>query len=144
METVIYEGIPNYAKEVRQKVFVDEQGFHNEFDEIDETATHIVMFGEDKIPIATCRIFWDTVMNTYILGRLAVIKEYRGKNIGSAIVKEAEEYIQKNGGESIALHAQCRVTSFYQNLGFTEFGDMDDDEGCPHIWMKKSLSRLEI
>ena len=30
METVIYKGIPNYAKEVRQKVFVDEQGFHNE------------------------------------------------------------------------------------------------------------------
>ena len=30
METVIYEGIPNYAKEVRQRVFVDEQGFHNE------------------------------------------------------------------------------------------------------------------
>ena len=57
METVIYEGIPNYAKEVRQKVFVDEQGFHNEFDDIDETATHIVMFDEDKIPIATCRIF---------------------------------------------------------------------------------------
>ncbi len=137
METVIYEGISNYAKEVRQKVFVDEQGFHNEFDGIDETATHIVMFDEDKIPIATCRIFWDTVMNTHILGRLAVIKEYRSKNIGSIIVKEAEKYIQKDGGKCIALHAQCRATAFYQKLGFTEFGDIDDVEGCPHIWMKK-------
>lgn len=112
METVIYKGIPNHAKEVRQKVFVDEQGFHNKFDDIDETATHIVMFNEDKIPIATCRIFWDAVMNTYILGRLAVIKEYRGKNIGSVIVKEAEKYIQKNGGKCMALHAQCRITAF--------------------------------
>lgn len=111
METVIYEGIPNYAKEVRQKVFVDEQGFHNEFDDIDETATHIVMFDEDKIPIATCRIFWDTVMNTYILGRLAVIKQYRGKSIGSVIVKEAEKYIQKRGGKCLALYAQCRITA---------------------------------
>lgn len=139
METVIYEGIPNYAKEVRQKVFVDEQGFHNEFDDIDETATHIVMFDGDKIPIATCRIFWDTVMNTYILGRLAVIKEYRGKSIGSVIVKEAEKYIQKKGGRCLALHAQCRITAFYQTLGFTEFSDIDDDEGCPHIWMKKAF-----
>ncbi len=139
METVIYKGIPDYAKEVRQKVFVDEQGFHNEFDDIDETAAHIVMFDEDKIPIATCRIFWDTVMNTYILGRLAVIKEYRGKSIGSVIVKEAEKYIQKRGGKCLALHAQCRITAFYQTLGFTEFSDIDDDEGCPHIWMKKSL-----
>ncbi|MCM1258528.1 MAG: hypothetical protein NC307_11825 [Roseburia sp.] len=33
MKTVIYEGIPNYAKEARQKVFIDEQGFHNEVDD---------------------------------------------------------------------------------------------------------------
>ena len=139
METVIYEGIPNYAKVIRQKVFVDEQGFHSEFDDIDETATHIVVFDEDKIPIATCRIFWDTVMNTYILGRLAVIKEYRGKNIGSAIVKEAEKYVEKNGGKCLALHAQCRSSAFYLKLGFSEFGDIDEVEGCPHIWMKKDL-----
>lgn len=139
LETVIYESIPDQAKEVRQKVFVDEQGFHNEFDDIDETATHIVMFDADKIPIATCRIYWNTIMNTHILGRLAVIKKYRGKHIGSDIVKEAEKYIKNNGGKCIALHAQCRVTAFYQNLGFTEFGDIDDEEGCPHIWMKKNL-----
>lgn len=137
MKTVIYEGISTPAKEIRQKVFVDEQGFRNEFDEIDKTATHIVMFVEDNIPAATCRVFWDTKMNMYILGRLAVIKEYRGKNMGSVMLKEAEKYIQKNGGECIALHAQCRVTAFYKKLGFIEFGDIDDDEGCPHIWMKK-------
>ena len=37
-------------------------------------------------------------MNAYVLGRLAVIKEYRGKNLGSVIVKEAEQYIKKIGG----------------------------------------------
>lgn len=89
------------------------------------------------IPVATCRVFWNTKMSMYILGRLAVIKEYRGKNLGSVMLKEAEKYIQKNGGECIALHAQCRVTAFYKKLGFIEFGDIDDDEGCPHIWMKK-------
>lgn len=97
------------------------------------------MFAEDKTPVATCRIFWDTVMNTHILGRLAVIKEYRGRTIGSVIVREAEKYIQKNGGKSIVLHAQCRLTAFYQKLGFAEFGDIGDDEGCPHIWMKKAF-----
>ncbi|MDE6747906.1 MAG: GNAT family N-acetyltransferase [Lachnospiraceae bacterium] len=139
METVIYDGIPDYAKKIRQKVFVDEQGFNDEFDYIDETVAHIVMFDENKKPIGTCRIFWDAEMNTYILGRLAVIKEYRGKNIGSDIVKEAEKYVEKNGGQSIALHAQCRASAFYQKSGFTEFGDIDDVEGCPHIWMKKNL-----
>ena len=137
MKTVIYESIPDASKEVRQKVFVNEQGFHNEFDTMDEVAAHVVVFDEDTRPIATCRIFWDTGMKLYILGRLAVIKEYRGKNIGSVMVKKAEQYVHKNGGNSIALHAQCRVSAFYQKLGFTEFGDIEEDEGCPHIWMKK-------
>ncbi|MDE7359128.1 MAG: GNAT family N-acetyltransferase [Lachnospiraceae bacterium] len=139
METVIYEGAPEYAREVRQKVFVEEQGFQDEFDDIDETAAHIVMFDGDKKPIATCRIFWDTGMHTYIIGRLAVIREYRGKNIGSAIVQEAEKYIRDNGGKDIALHAQCRAAAFYQKSGFTEFGDIEDVEGCPHVWMKKNF-----
>lgn len=137
MKTVIYEGISDYAKEIRQKVFVNEQGFRNEFDDIDKTAAHIVMFVGDKIPVAACRVFWDTKMNMYIIGRLAVIKEYRSKNIGSVMLKEAEKYIQKNGGKCAALHAQCRITAFYQKSGYIEFGDIDDDEGCPHIWMKK-------
>ena len=54
--------------------------------------------------------------------------------------KKQEKYITENGvGKCLALHAQCRITAFYQTLGFTEFSDIDDDEGCPHIWMKKSL-----
>lgn len=137
METVIYEGIPDYAKEIRKKVFVDEQGFHDEYDDIDDTAAHIVMFDENKMPVGTCRIFWDSEMNTYVLGRLAVIKEYRGKKIGSDIVKEAEKYVEKNGGKCLALHAQYRTSAFYKKLGFAEFGDIDEVEGCPHIWMKK-------
>lgn len=138
METAIYVGLPNYAKEIRQKVFIDEQGFKNEFDEIDDTAAHIVLF-DNKVPVATCRIFWDTKMNSYILGRLAVVKEYRGKNIGSAIVREAEQYVKKIGGKCIALHAQCSAVNFYKKLGFIEFGDIENDEWCPHIWMKKCI-----
>lgn len=138
METVIYEGIPNYAKEIRQEVFINEQGFKNEFDAIDDIATHIVLFNK-KVPIATCRIFWNTEINSYILGRLAVVKEYRGKNIGSVIVREAEQYVKKIGGKCIALHAQCRVSNFYKKLGFIEFGDIENEEWCPHIWMKKCL-----
>jgi len=38
----------NYLSEdvirIRQTVFMEEQGFQNEFDEVDKTATHIVMY----------------------------------------------------------------------------------------------------
>lgn len=139
MKISVYESFPEYAKEIRKAVFIEEQGFQNEFDEIDNEAAHVVLFDEEEVPVATCRVFWNTMMNSYTLGRLAVIKKYRGKNIGSVMVNEVEKYVQKKGGKNIILHAQCRVVKFYKKLGFTEFGDVENDEGCPHVWMRKSI-----
>lgn len=136
MKITVYESLPDSARAVRQAVFMDEQGFCNEFDSVDDVAAHIVMFDGD-LPVATCRVFWDDEMNSYVLGRLAVVQERRGKNLGSQVVRAAEEYVRQAGGSSLALHAQCRVTEFYKALGFREFGEVGDDEGCPHIWMKK-------
>lgn len=137
MKIIVYEGIPDCAKAIRQKVFIDEQGFCNEFDDIDQIAMHLVMFSDEERPIATCRIFWDDTMKMYILGRLAVLQEYRGKRIGSMMVQEGERIIQNKGGRRMALHAQCKAKAFYHKIGFIEFGSIDTDEGCPHIWMKK-------
>lgn len=139
MKISIYENFPDEAKQIRKEVFTNEQGFQNEFDEIDEVAAHILLFDEDGLPLATCRVFWDADMNSYTLGRLAVIKKYRGKNIGSVLVREAEKYVQEKGGKELVLHAQCRVEQFYEKLGFVKFGRIENDEGCPHIWMKKSI-----
>lgn len=57
MKISIYECFPDHAKEIREAVFVREQGFLHEFDKTDDIAIHIVMFDEDKIPAATCRVF---------------------------------------------------------------------------------------
>lgn len=139
MKAAIYKNIPDCAREIRQKVFIEEQGFQEEFDEIDHTATHIVIFDQNETPVATCRVFWNAEMESYILGRLAVVKECRGKNIGSMAVREAERYVRETGGKSIALHAQCRASAFYQKMGYAEYGDIGDEEGCPHVWMRKSF-----
>jgi len=139
MRVEIFEAIPKQAMEIRKKVFVEEQGFQNEFDEMDLLATHFVALDDSDTPIATGRVFKGQENGTYILGRLAVLKESRGKNIGSLIVEKAEEYVKKIGGEQIQLHAQCRVVGFYNKLGFSSFGAMEEEEGCPHIWMRKML-----
>lgn len=77
----IYEHLPKEAQKIRKTVFIKEQGFHNEFDEIDSYAKHLVLYDE-KVPIATCRFFSRESCEDYFIGRIAVIKEYRGKNIG--------------------------------------------------------------
>lgn len=139
MKTAVFEKLPDDAKAIRVAVFMNEQGFKEEFDETDNDAVHLVLYSEDETPIATCRLFPNKEMNAYTLGRLAVIKEYRGKGIGSVMVGEAEKYIKSKGGKGIVLHAQCRAVQFYKKSGFTEFGEIGDEEGCPHIWMKKAF-----
>ncbi|MDE6105259.1 MAG: GNAT family N-acetyltransferase [Clostridia bacterium] len=136
MRLKVFLSLPDCAREIRKKVFTAEQGFTQEFDDIDETAVHLVMFDGD-VPAATCRIFKGSEQRLYVLGRLAVVKEYRGKQLGLALIKEAESYVKENGGKGIVLLAQQRVKDFYKKAGFEEFGETEYDEGCPHIRMRK-------
>ena len=66
MKISVYNNFPNCAKAIREAVFINEQEFQQEFDEIDNTATHFVLF-DDKIPIATCRVFILEYSNNYNL-----------------------------------------------------------------------------
>ena len=56
-EIRVYEELPEAAVQIRTTVFMEEQGFVNEMDEIDSIATHFVMY-EGENPVATCRVFW--------------------------------------------------------------------------------------
>lgn len=139
MTVKVFSSLPVAARKIREQVFIKEQGFIVEFDDKDDIAVHLVVFDDSDTPIATCRIFQDRSQSIYVIGRVAVVKEYRGKRIGLMLLNEAEKYIKENGGECIVLHAQQRSTAFYNKAGYTEFGDVEYDEGCPHVCMKKAL-----
>ncbi|MDO4501302.1 MAG: GNAT family N-acetyltransferase, partial [Erysipelotrichaceae bacterium] len=97
MVTKTYNFLTEDAKKIREKVFMEEQGFKNEFDEIDDKALHIVVY-DKMMPIATCRVVESEEANTYIMGRLAVIKEYRGKHIGKGMLLKAEVMAANHNG----------------------------------------------
>ena len=136
-----YDYLPQDAVFIRTEVFVKEQGFNDEFDEKDNNSIHIVAY-EDKMPIAVCRVFKDDDKQSYIIGRIAVIKEKRDKHIGAKILSAAEECIKANGGDCSMLSAQVRVRDFYSKQGYVAEGDVYLDEGCPHITMKKNFAKL--
>ena len=133
-----FRGCPSEAMWVRKTVFVEEQGFRDEFDLTDDIADHFVML-DVEAPIGTCRVFPDEKSGGYILGRLAVLAQYRGMGLGSDLVSHAESYLREIGAKELRLHAQCRAVSFYNKLGYIEFGEVEYEENCPHIWMKKLL-----
>lgn len=61
----IAKGLANNAdaRLIRQQVFVEEQGFVNEFDDIDHEAYHAVIY-TGGYPIATGRLFDEMVKRT--------------------------------------------------------------------------------
>ncbi len=130
--------LPPEVRQIRVDVFMDEQGFVDEFDDIDDIATHFILW-DDATPVATCRVFTKDDPTTYFFGRLAVIKPYRGQGFGGMMIKYAETVAKQHGARRMILHAQCRAQAFYQKQGFTPFGEQDDEEGCPHIWMEKTI-----
>lgn len=95
-----YNVLPDEAVLIRTEVFVKEQGFTREFDDIDNYAVHLVAF-ENGRATAACRFYWDKERSSYIVGRIAVLKSYRGRNIGSAILREAEKKIKELGGMQV-------------------------------------------
>jgi len=140
MEIRIFEKLPVYAVDIRMSVFVKEQKFSKdlELDENESIATHIVGF-VDGNSAATARFFFDNNRNAYLISRIAVRKEYRGKGLGAEIVTAAENEIVKEGGKVAVIHAQLRVKGFYESLGYTSYGGIVLEEGVEHIMMKKVL-----
>ena len=133
-----YDTLPDESVFVRTAVFVEEQGFKEEFDDIDDISTHIVAFDSDK-PVGNVRFFFDRNKGKYIIGRLAVLKNYRSLGVGAMLIKEAERLAKEKGASEICLHSQVQAKQFYIKQGYTEFGEQDFDEDCPHQWMKKNL-----
>lgn len=128
--------LPAEAKHIREEVFVREQGFAEEFDKTDENAVHILLFfGQNAI--GTCRLFQSG--GEWYIGRVALLKDFRGKGCGQILLSAAEREIKKRGGTHCVLHAQVRAADFYARCGYAPCGAPFDEEGCPHILMRKTL-----
>lgn len=138
MKIKIFEGLSDEARYIRETVFVKEQGFVDEYDEKDAIAKHFVMFDGEKA-VATCRIFETDKPGVYMFGRMAVLKEMRGKNLGRKMMDEVKKYVAENDGKGIVLHAQLHAKGFYEKNGFSAYGEIECEQNCPHIWMKKEL-----
>lgn len=127
------------CKKIREEVFIKEQKFENEFDEIDETAYHLVLF-QNNLPVATGRMYPSTEDSaTYILGRIAVLKEYRKCHLGKEVLTILENKAKNLGAEKTVLSAQMQAKGFYEKNGYKKFGEVYYDEYCPHIHMEKIL-----
>ena len=122
------------VKAIRTCVFTNEQGADadNEFDEYDKTSLFAVLYEGDK-PVGTARIA-ETAAGIKI-GRIAILKECRGKGYGADIVKAVTDRAFDMGADKVLVDAQNYAVPFYEKLGFKVIGAEITDRGLPHIPM---------
>ncbi len=139
LNVCVYDSLQEDEKKIREDVFVKEQGFHDEFDEQDRHCLHMILY-KNTIPAGVCRFFPDNNdSDTWIIGRVCVVKEYRKDHLGSVLLKYAEEEIRKRGGKKIRLGAQERASAFYIKNGYHLTNERYMDEYCPHVMMEKNI-----
>lgn len=127
--------------DIRIKVFVEEQKvpLDQEVDHYDhlESTKHFLL-SDDQTPAGCFRLIDNG--NSAKIGRVALLKQYRGKGYGDLIIQKAlEEIIKVKNYKKAELGAQIRAKGFYQKYGFEETGEFYDDGGIPHTWMVKLL-----
>ena len=134
----ILDHITDEIKQIRIDVFMKEQGFEDEFDEIDDIAKFVLLYIDGK-PAGTCHYFPSNEEGDAHIGRMAVRKLYRGQHLGTKIMMAAENGIRRNGFKTCSLSAQVQAKPFYESLGYKAEGEEYLDEGCPHVMMRKVL-----
>ena len=136
LEYKFFDCLNDDIRYIRETVFIKEQGFLVEYDDIDKYAKYLLVYYNDKA-IATSRMYIEN--GDYHIGRIAVLKEYRHMKLGSLMMRILEDEIKRSGGKRIILSSQVRAKDFYQKCGYHPFGDIYLDEYCKHILMIKDI-----
>ena len=129
------EALP-LARPVRERVFIEEQKvpLELEWDEWDEASDHAVAFDAGGNPIGTARLLPDGR-----IGRMAVLKDWRGKGVGAALLGAMLDQARGRSMACVVLHAQTQAAGFYRRFGFSERGGQFEEARIPHVEMTLEL-----
>lgn len=116
---------------IRRQVFVEEQHVSVERESMDDTESVHYLATYNDLPAGAAR-YRKTTKGTKI-ERIAVLKNYRGKGIGEAILLKILDDVKSE--EKIYLHAQVNAIEFYKKNGFKETDNYFVDAGIDHVEM---------
>ncbi|WP_449435302.1 GNAT family N-acetyltransferase [Pedobacter steynii] len=119
---------------IRKAVFVEEQNCPPELEwENEDVSKHFLALLNNE-PCGACR--WRKTENGYKLERFAVLKKFRGKRIGQALVAAALSDLPSDA-DYIYLNAQLDAVRLYSRFGFIAEGDQFEEAGIQHYRMVK-------
>ena len=127
-------------RSVRSTVFVSEQAVpeDEEWDELDAVSQHVLARDQAGQPIGTGRL---TPKGT--IGRMAVVRDWRGRGVGDSILRVLLELARARHFQEIEIHAQTHALKFYERAGFEAYGEEFDECGISHQHMRIAIPALE-
>ncbi len=122
---------------IREAVFVQEQAVEPafEWDEIDATAVHLLAISGEQ-PVGCARI-----IEFKKIGRMAVVKSWRGHGVGQALLDQAVTICEAAGSKLVKLTAQTHAIGFYEQAGFVATSGVYQDANIPHVDMQLPLPK---
>jgi predicted GNAT family N-acyltransferase len=141
-ENLAYEVIPaswpSHAQaiaDVRRRVFIEEQGVPEalEWESRDgDCDWFLARVGESIVGIVR-------LTPEAQVGRMAVLPEWRGRGIGTALLRAVLRCARDKGLARVRLHAQTQAEPFYARMGFRAEGPVFLEAGIPHRRMTLEL-----
>jgi predicted GNAT family N-acyltransferase len=136
IELMNWEQAGPIAGPIRWGIFVGEQNVPPgiELDDKDPDCLHAVAYDEKGTAIGTGRLLPDGH-----IGRMAVLKDWRRRGVGDAILEALVAEARKRGHAEVVVAAQLQAAEFYRNHGFVADGKVHQEAGILHENMRKKL-----
>jgi predicted GNAT family N-acyltransferase len=136
IELMSWEQAQTIAGPIRFNIFVGEQNVPPgiELDDKDAECMHAIAYDVDNKAIGTGRLLPDGH-----IGRMAVVKDWRRRGVGAALLDALIEEARKRGHKEVKVSAQLQAAEFYREHGFEAEGKVYTEAGILHQAMHKKL-----
>ena len=134
----------NACRKVREEVFVVEQNVpgDEEWDELDAISHHVLARDLAGNPIATGRLVPTQTGAAARIGRMAVLRNWRGQHVGDTLMHTLMDRARELGYRELEMHAQSHAIAFYERFGFVPYGEQFDECGIAHRHMRRAIEPL--
>jgi ElaA protein len=125
---------------LRSAVFVVEQACaYQDIDGLDLAEGTVHVIGREGGISAYARVLApDDEHPTPRIGRVIVAPQARGRQLARPLMRNALETCAAHWpGVAVELGAQAHLARLYGSLGFEAVSDPYDEDGIPHVWMRR-------
>lgn len=127
------------AVKLRENILRKPLGSKFSFEELEEEQNHIHVIGSLNSKIVATAVLVPE-KERMKMQRVVVSESLRNDAIGSKMMVFCEEYCQSKGFETVYCHARDSAVNFYLKNGYRAEDDYFNEDGIPHLKMRKSLS----